>query len=281
MGAVALSIVLLSTVLNNNYSLRPPKRADVRARLERSLEVSTAWLSGHPEILGNPPLMFMVADMERLSGDRRLRALLDAYRQSAYVTGPGTLGPVWARMVDQRRVSRGSMPHAYRRATPRNFFWDAHAIAPDRVLISRAQRANTFSPSRYSWGARQHQLLALDMYRYYNGASPELDATIDHLAELVARDERYDARVNDSYPQRIAFVLAASRPDLIRPRWVDRLLDSQRADGSWGYCWYGWCKGLFEFRLHDVDQLHTTIQAAWALAMLKYRFPRWIDEHYE
>ena len=25
---------------------------------------------------------------------------------------------------------------------------------------------------------------------------------------------------------------------------------------------------------------HATVQAAWALTMLKYRFPQWIDEHY-
>jgi hypothetical protein len=72
--------------------------------------------------------------------------------------------------------------------------WDAYAIAPDRVLISRAQRANVFSPSKYFWGRRHHQLLALDIYRYYNGGSAEIDATINHLAEKVARDAHYDFR---------------------------------------------------------------------------------------
>ena len=117
------------------------------------------------------------------------------------------------------------------------------------------------------------------MYRYYNGGSEELNNTINYLAEKIARDAHYDVRVNDSYIQRSAFMFASNRPDLVRSRWVDRILDYQRADGSWADCWYGWCRGILEFRLED-RPAHTTIQGAWTLYMLKYRFSPWIDQHY-
>jgi hypothetical protein len=239
-------------------------------------------MSLHPEILGNPSLMFMVADMERMSSDQRLRHMLDEYRHSKYVTDPLiAFAPVWARMVD---------PHApvpmidMSQAPDRDIFellWDAYAVAPDRILISSSQRANMFSPTKFYWGRRHHQLLALDMYRYYNGGSEELNSTINHLAEKVARDAHFDFRVNDSYVQRSAFILGSDRPDLIRSRWIERVLDYQRPNGSWAYCWYGWCRGIFEFRLGDYSPDHPTVQATWALYMLKYRYPQWIEEHYK
>jgi hypothetical protein len=239
-------------------------------------------MSAHPDMFGNQALMFMIVDMEKMSGDPRLRQLLSAYRQSRFVTDTSQLfSGVWARMVDPQ----ASVPTIDLTGVPAGevmeTLWDAYAIAPDRVKISSAQRANMFSPSKYYWGRRHHQLLALDIYRYYNGGSADLDATLGHLAEKVARDAHFDLRVNDSYPQRAAFILGAGRPDLIRSRWIERLLNYQRPDGAWSYYWYGWGKGVLEFGLDESFGVsHATVQAAWALYMLKYRFPRWIDQHY-
>jgi len=280
-AALALFVVLLA-LLNNNYSLRRMPRKEFRARLDHSIDASTNWLSSQREMLGNASLMFMVVDMEKLSGDPRLRRLLEEYRKSEFVadtTRP--FSAVWARMAGLPTP----VPTLDFTQVPANdvveILWDAYAVAPDKVMISRAQRENMFSPTRFSWGRRTHQLLALDMYRHYNGASPDLARTLNHLAEKVARDAHFDLRVNDSYPQRSAFVLAAGRPDLVRPRWIERLLDYQHPDGSWSSCWYHWCKGVLEFRAQDVDPAHTTIQAAWLLYMLKYRFPQWIEQNYQ
>ncbi len=280
--AAALLLLLSLAMLNNNYSLHQVPRGEFRARLDRSVEASTNWMARHPEILGNPSLMFMVADMEKMSGDPRLRLMLDQYRRSKYVTDSLRLfGSVWARMVDpQAPVPMMDMTQA----PDQDIFellWDAYAIAPDRVVISNSQRANMFSPTKYYWGRRHHQLLALVMYRYYNGGSDELNSTINHLAEKVARDAHFDFRVDDSYVQRSAFILGADRPDLIRSRWIERILNYQRLDGSWASCWYGWCRGIFEFKFEDNDPGHATVQAAWALYMLKYRYPQWVEQRYQ
>ncbi len=191
--AAVLVLLLSLAVLNNNYSLRQLPRAEFRARVDRSVEDATNWMSGHPEILGNPSLMFMVSDMEKMSGDARLSRMLDQYRHSKYITQSlSPFGPVWARMVDPQ----APVPMMDLTQVPdRDIFealWDAYAIAPNRVMISSSERANMFSPTKYYWGRRQHQLLALDMYRYYNGGSEELNSTISHLAEKVARDAHFD-----------------------------------------------------------------------------------------
>ncbi len=229
--------------------------------------------------------MFMVADMEKMSGDPRLRQMLDQYLHSKYITDPhrvfGLFGPVWAHMVDpQSPVPMMNLTQAQDQDM-NEMLWDAYAVAPERVVISYSQHENMFSPTKYYWGRRNHQLLALVMYRYFNGGSEELNSTINNLSEKVARDAHFDFRVGDSYVQRNAFILGAKRTDLIRSRWIERALDYQRQDGSWAYCWYGWCRGILEFRFGEVGPDHSTVQAAWALYMLKYQFPEWVDQHYQ
>ncbi len=281
-GIAAVIVVCVLAVLNNNYSLRSPDRAAVQARIDQAIDRSTTWLASNHHVFDNPPLMFAIIDMERMSKDPRLTAMVDAYRHSEFVDGTkDPIRAVWLRMIDSGAPVPVLNAMNASISDVQEVLWDAYAVAPDRVRISDVQREHMFSRSRYWWGRRNHQLQALNMYRYFNGGSPELNTTIDHLSELVISDQFYDVRLNDSYPQRMAFVLGASRPDLIRPRWLDRLLDYQNDDGSWNSCWYYWCKGIFEFRRHDTGQIHSTPQAMWALYMLKYRFPNWVKDHYK
>jgi hypothetical protein len=280
-GIAALVIVLGLLVVNNNYSLHRTSRQEFSSQTDQAIEATTKWITTHPDLLGNPSLVFMIADMEKMSGDPRLRAMLDGYLHSRYVQNPKRpISFVWARFADPQihvpmllAMDLGNIGFEER--------WDAYATAPDKVELTDADRADMFSPTKYTWGRRQHQLLALDIYRHYNGGSDQLNHTMNHLAEKVARDGYFDFRVNDSYYQRSAFVLGADRPDLIRSRWIERILDYQRADGSWAYCWYGWCRGIFEFRFGDYAPGHSSVQAAWALYMLKYRYPQWVEQHYQ
>lgn len=280
-AAMAFVLAVTIAVLNNNYSVGTASKTEVRAQIDRALDSSIEWLSTHKQVFDNPALMFMVIDMQKMSKDPRLTALVDGYRQSEFVDGrKEAVRAVWMRMIDSTAI----VPKLNARGAPTNdiqeILWDAYAVAPEEVQISETQRSNMFSRTRYWWGRRNHQLHALNMYRYYNGSTPSLDTTVNTLSELVARDQFYDFRVNDSYPQRIAFVLGAARPDLVRRRWLDRLLAYQNADGSWNSCWYHWCKGVLEFKRRDVYQVHTTPQAMWGLYLLKYRYAGWIDEHY-
>ncbi len=280
--ALAILVVLIAlTVLNNNYSLHHPSRAALSSQLDRAIESSTQWMVSHPEIQGNPPLMLMVGDMADMSGDPRLHSFVESYLASPRIRVPGK--PVtwyYAHWVDPTvplpRIAQSEFPSLMWQDR-----WFCYATAPDRVDLSASDRADLFSPTKYSWGVRLHlQLIALDIYRHFQGPSKELDAVLGPVTAGVASDAFWDFRVNDSYPQRSAFLLAAGKPDLVRSRWIERTLNYQRSDGSWATCWYGWCRGVFEFKLKDFDPAHTTVQAAWALYQLKYRYSDWIGQHY-
>ena len=269
-------------VLNNNFSFTRMSRADFTSKMDHAIETSTQWLSQHPEVMNNPPLVFMVGDMTRMSGDPRLKQMVATYVASSRVKIPGE--PItwyYAHAADD------SVPLPVLTISDlATVNWqdrcDAYGMAPRKVELPDAERIDLFSPDKYSWGTRQHQLYALDFYRYYNGPSAPLNRVINPVAEGVARDAVYDFRVNDSYPQRMAFILAAGRPDLIKPRWAEILLNHQRPDGTWQYCWHGWCKGVFEFNSDSEYGLdHSTVQGAWALYMLKYRYPQWIEQNFK
>jgi len=278
---VLFVIVVGILVLNNNHSVRQRSRAEFTAQLDRAIESSTQWIVQHPENYGNPPLMFMVGDMAEMSADPRLQHYVQGYLASDRVHIPG-------------RPATWYYAHWANPASPVPFIpqamvpylgwqdrWFTYASAPDKVPITEADRADLFSPTKYSWGVRLHlQLIALDIYRRFNGASPELERAINPVAEGVARDAYWDFRVNDAYYQRNACILGAGRPDLVRSRWIERMLDYQRPDGSWNFCWHGWCRGVLEFSLSENDYGHSTVQAAWALYMLKYRYSDWIAQNY-
>lgn len=286
LGRVIAVIVLVLAIalLNNNYSLHQPSRAAFDAQLDHALDTATKWIEENPVVSErNVTMMYMIADMESMSHDPRLQTVLDRFQKNYLMHTTNRFELVWFRLVDPN----ASVPVVYVPYMGDNiidFVWFAHGLAPDKIVLTDADRANMFSPTRYFWGTRQKQLLGLAIYRQRNGSTPELDNTTNYVAEKVARDAHYDIRLTDSYIQRTAFLLAAGQPGLVRSRWVDRILDHQNADGSWYSCWYGWCRGVFEFsadyKTSPGGLGHATVQAAWGLTLLKYRYPQWIDEHY-
>ena len=272
-------------VLNNNYSLHKPSRAEFSSQLDRAIDTSTAWIVQHPDNYGNPPLMFMIGDMADMSGDPRLRSFVASYLNSKWTRQPDK-PQTWyhAHWVDPTVPLPMVSDEQFDRLNFQNR-WLMYATSPDRVPLPAASRDDLFSPTKYSWGTRLHvQLIALDIYRHFNGPSPQLNEVINPVTEGVANDAYWDFRVSDSYEQRSAFILAAGRPDLVRSRWIDRILANQLPDGAWNYCWYGWCRGVFEFRSGESakgDQGHSTVQAAWALYQVKYKHADWIKAHYQ
>ncbi len=283
--AVVVIVLFAIAVLNNNYSISRPSRAEFNAQLDRAIDTSTDWIVKHPDIQGNWPLMFMLSDMAQMSGDPRLHQYLQSYLASDRVRIPGQPETwYWAHWADPSlpvpAIPLSRIPYLSWQNR-----WFTYGTAPDRVPLTEADRGDMFSPTKYSWGTRLHlQLISLDIFLHFNTPTPEQKSAINAVTEGVARDAFWDFRVSDSYEQRSAFILAAGRPDLIRSRWIERILANQQPDGAWNYCWYGWCRGVAEFRFGDDakgDQGHSTVQAAWALYQLKYKYTDWINQNFK
>jgi hypothetical protein len=249
-------------------------RRHFEERLDRSIRLATEWMISWPE-RESVTLVAMIADMAALSADQRLHAIV-----RDYLAGPcHPPGDVWRRWLDPNADVVDLTPEQL--PVPDYQRWFVYALAHDVLEMPAAERAAMFDRDRHAWGSRTHQLLALLLYRERVGRTPSLDALIDHLCTKIAREAGWDIRVTDLYLQRLAVILAAGRPDLIKRRWIEKAMASQSADGGWVKNWHGWGPGLFAFTFRRLKpNSHTTVQGAWALYMLKYRYPEWIGRNY-
>jgi hypothetical protein len=285
---VALGLAAGLLILNNNMSLSRQNRADFMIGLDRSLAASAGWTidqfrpdnSGKVVITGlgkefasNPALVHMLVDCAAMSNDPQLRDLVSKI-VAVYRSKPMLLGKLVDPTIDGPPVNSPEL-FEYQR-------WFSHAVAPAAFPLSPAEQADMLSPDKFTMYDATHQLFALDLDRKFNGDTPELRSVIDRLAERIAGEATLDFRVSDLYLQRVAFLLAAGRPDLVKPRWVERALNMQQNDGGWRYTWHGWGPGLLDYTFGGGRSIaHSTAQGIWLTNMLKYRYPDWIDRHYK
>jgi hypothetical protein len=273
------ALLLLAAVLgvvglfvHHNVSWWPPWQRAFRRRLDRAIDRATERVVSWGRET-NYAMLFMLSDIASLSGDRRLGRIVDDVRSDP------SLDSFWHRLFDP---GAGATPPTREELDRRDDHdaWLAFALAPLDIELRAAERAAMFAPDRFVWGSRTHQLFAVVVYRDRVDGSPGVQQLIDHLCEGIAAEARWDVRVTDLYMQRLAFILWAGRSDLVRRRWVERAIACQKPSGGWVANWCGWGPRILQFRLRPMSpNSHTTIQALWLLAMLKHRYPKWIDEH--
>src|ERR1022692_2611825 len=292
---IAISVAIMgaflfgSAVLNNNVSIRRPTRAEFVGNLDQTLDRSTDWTlrqyqptaPGNPtpegrSLISNAATAHMIVDCASLSDEPRIKAIgssfLEAWRVEANVFG---------RMVDPALPMNAPSDPELRRLEE-YMRWILHGAAPNDVPLSPRELEDMFSPDKNRTGKATHQLFALYYYRKSKGSTPELDRLMQRIEARIAWEAALDFRVTDLYLQRIAFLLAAGRPDLIQPRWVDRAFDAQQIDGGWLRDWHCWSRTPYRFYFSDKGPTaHATAQGMWVACMLKYRYPEWIDQNYK
>jgi hypothetical protein len=289
--AVSVVIIFIGVVglgmLNNNVSIRRPSRSEFVESLDRTLIRGTDWMLRQypvagptPEgvsLISNASLAHMVVDCGSISDDPRMKALGSRFVES----WQGQPGPL-ARIVDP------SLPSAPIRAdellTLEEYQrWIMHGATPDEVPLSATELEDMFSPNQHRTGTATHQLFALYFYRRSKGSSADLDRLMNVIEQRIASEAAVDFRVTDLYLQRIAFLLAAGRPDLVRPRWMERALAAQQPDGGWLSTWHGWSRTPYRFVFENKPPMiaHSTAQGMWIACMLKYRYPDWVERNYK
>jgi hypothetical protein len=276
-GVVTLSCAVGLLVCNNNYSFSRVPSQVFRIRLDRAIADGTEWVTKNKRELAieqpNPALLYMIGDMADLSKLPRLRRIVDLHLE----TSPNYPG---RRLIDEKATFLPPRPDDlaglddYKR-------WILHACAAAEFPLEEGDRASMLSPTLHRRGSLTHQLFTLCILRQRGRSDKNLDGLVDTLCERVAAEAVWDFRVTDLYLQRVAFLLAAGRPNLVKSRWVERILAGQQEDGGWKGSWYNWGPGVFVFRMTpQVPNAHTTVQGVWLLYMLKYRYPQWIEENY-
>ena len=289
LGVILAVLALGLALLNNNVSIARPSRAEFEGSLEETIARGTDWLlrqyrqSGEedgatPEgraLVSNSATAHMVVDSASLSNDPRMKILgsnfIEAWKAKASVMGKIVDPAIASNPPSDREIQR---LEEYQR-------WILYGAAPNEFPISPKELEDMFSPDRYRTGKATHQLFALYFYRKSKGSTPDLDGLLKKIEERIAWEASLDFRVTDLYLQRLAFLLAAGRPDLIQPRWVERALAAQQASGGWLENWHGWTRKPYRFSFrNELPSAHSTAQGMWIAHMLKYRYPEWIVENY-
>lgn len=263
-------LLLAFAVGANNVTLRPMSRGEFLRRLDHALELGREWLAYHRSD-NNAYMLYMLRECLELSPEARTEKFLRLSKPRAALA--------WIRLADPEEPFVAP-PLAGLAGLPPYQLWTLHAISRREFPLSETQQRDLHSTDRYYAGRATHQLLSLFLLRKYNGGDATLDGEIRQGAVRIAREAALDFRVTDLYLQRIAFLLGAGHADLVKPRWVERMLAAQETDGGWYTGWHGWHSSPYLVDLDGETRAHPTIQALWAVCMLKYRFPQWIETHY-
>ncbi len=120
--------------------------------------------------------------------------------------------------------------------------WFACAVDPEGTAITPAYQASLWDREKHHGVDHTHQLFA----HYFYLRAPRANAQPLHsdaerkkfmvqLAHHIHKEARWDLRVNDLYFQRLATLLMIGRAYLIKPRWVERVMAKQLADGGWSW----------------------------------------------
>jgi hypothetical protein len=218
----------------------------------------------------------MIQDMARLTGDKRLHALVEGYanRFPEYY---------WLRMVYSQSDKRDSslvadLPRHELSSLTDDQRWFYYVLGGAGIQLEDEELSQPMSATACTARKLTHQLFALNLLQHRNPQDDELHELRMALCERIADEAALDCRVCDRLYQRIAFLLMSEREDLVNPRWVELLIQFQQSDGGWGF---GYRPLIAESLFGEqASNEHAAVQAAWVLCQLKHRYPEWIKLHY-
>jgi len=276
---VAVSYVLL--VAHNNRTVAPPPPEALRA----SREKATAWLlNNREEMLAdqNTILWWMIDQGAQRSGDIQLQSLVAEYKRRLAEQQPQS---VWGAFFDPSRVWGTQFPpELYRgNADYQQFFLFSLSCSKqfidEPVIVAQTDTGFCRRIHPYSPACVTHQLMG---YRFMQRSQcfrvPEIERKVAVLQESIVDQLTWDPRVVDVYIQRVLMLTESGAAARVKPRWVQRVLDAQLADGSWsslqplvpvgGGRYFGFVARFAGVEPH-VGNLHATAQGIWLMSLLE------------
>jgi hypothetical protein len=285
--AAALAMSLLAWLsyceYRNSRDVPPPTEAELRAHLERA----TGWIFANSDRVSkdnNPMLWLFLRDAARLSNDARLSAMASEY-QTRYVKGTLSqffFDPGGSEQLAGRRITFPDNWADYQRlfvygATCNNSVREDPAVL---ALLSHSGCDPHLMWLRSPW-CHTHQLMGLRFVQQ-NHCEPNTETAqlVTTVQTSILTELHWDFRVEDAYLQKVLTLVESGRRKDVKPIWVRRILDAQRADGGWdgvdiladlpgnrvllweGGRLYPWVSA------RPASNLHATAQGLYLLALL-------------
>lgn len=271
-------------LLDNSVSFKSTSPAEARRSVDKSYEAARDWvLLRQDDISGrnaNEALVYMIRHMTEIVAEADTEEPGFEEMLSTYHRTHASKRNVWRRMIDpQAEIT--TLNQEYLASVSDYLRWTAYALAPDKAPLTDEDFVSMYAPERHHHGSLTHQLFTFLILREQGRSDEKSEALINILCERIAGQAMLDFRVTDLYLQRVAFLLAADRADLVRRRWIERILDHQQEDGGYLTSWHGWGPGVFQIHFKSEKPIaHATIQGLWIMCMLKYRYPDWIKQNF-
>lgn len=285
--AAALAISLIAWLsyceYRNSRDVPPPTQAELRAHLERA----TGWIFANSVRVSNdnnPMLWLFLRNAAQLTGDAQLSGMVSEY-QTRYLKGTLSqffFDPSGSEQLAGRRINFPDNWADYQRL----FVYGAtcnNSVREDPAVLSLLTRSGC-DPHlmwlRSPW-CHTHQLMGLRFVQQ-NHCEPNTETAqlVTTVQTSILTELHWDFRVEDAYLQKVLTLVESGRRKDVKPIWVRRILDAQRADGGWdgadivahlpgdrvllweGGRLYPWISA------QPASNLHATAQGLYLLALL-------------
>ncbi len=234
LAVLSLAVLIVAYLLwNNNRTVAAPDQA----RLNTSLENGIRWLSAHrTNILStnNPMVWRMVQQAGDATDDARLQTLFANYAERYLENRSGN---IWRPLF----YPKSWVPIRFEDIAGFPYYnWHfLYASSCDRDLAKVPEIAAQNDPAfcdRYPLrpACVTHQMMGLRLLqRSECGNQAELSNSIEVLQRRIHTQLTWDPRVVDVYMQRVLMLVESGARGLVKPVWLQQLVEAQQADGGW------------------------------------------------
>jgi hypothetical protein len=209
-------------------------------RIARSYAHSVEWLLNHrAEILqnGNQMLWWMIGESARISGDARVQELFDEFRNDYDRSAPYD---TWQAFFHPRQFRNAKFSSSEYMSLVEYQQYFLYALTCSSQLSEEPAIAAQNDPE-FCWSGYRlirpacvtHQLMGYRMAKRNNCDIENLDTKISTLQTTITRQLTYDPRVVDVYVQRVLMLIDSGAKDRVKPRWLERIMNTQQNDGGW------------------------------------------------
>jgi hypothetical protein len=245
--------------------------AEFAERLERAVEKGNQWVAqNRDQLLGkerNIALFYMLQRMDELRCSPAFQGMVDEFRQTPFPPAY----TFWLKMVDPHvHASSYRMNQALAGESMDNR-WTIYALDPKQVRLAPEDLQGLFDPNEWEDYKLTHQFWALWHLRRLWQEPRVSDELLTTLCRRIADEAAHDIRITDLSAERLAFLLLADHPEMVRRRWIERQIENQRADGGWADWWYTLGTSL-HYAGDPESNEHTTLLALLALYHVKYKY---------